>query len=299
MKKEIENYRRTFEAWNKERTVLSAYGKRTGETYTYMPTDDEEFRPCYLEDTCENRQQKFFEARHELPERWWVSDKGTIVSVQGSSEKDYHVTLYLGQCTSTGRLQVVHKEKKYARETIVGLVFPDKMPVIDPGAAENIERKGLNAFRRAEGNMAESESIELHHVNGYIRSKNMQEAFENMKENCNPKNISFLQAQAHRVLSRIGNHAENLYEGNETSEDIKNLGRAITASGIEGPLTYLPGERRNTGNICSTSDVTLQNGTRMSIYDFVNAFLAGKIDGEGNILERPAQVVATRITTEN
>ena len=64
-------------------------------------------------------------------------------------------------------------------------------------------------------------------------------------------------------------------------------------------MTHLPGERRNTGDICSTSDVTLQNGTKMNIYDFVNAFLAGKIDGEGNILERPAQVVATRITTEN
>lgn len=294
MRNIIENYRKTFEAWNKERTVLSAYGKKTGETYTYTPTDDEEFRPCYLEDTCENRQQKFFKARHELPERWWVSDKGTIVSVQCSSEKGYYVTLYLGQCSSTGRLQVVHKEKTYARETIVGLVFPDKMPVIDPGAAEIIERKGLNAFRKAE-----SESVELHHVKGYVRSKNMQEAFESMKENCNPKYISFLQTQAHRVLSRIGNHAGNLYEGNETPEDIEALGRAITASGIEEPLMYLPGERRNTGEICRTSDVTLENGMKMSVNDFAAAFLTGAIDGEGNILEKPAQVVATRITTEN
>lgn len=52
-----------------------------------------------------------------------------------------------------------------------------------------------------------------------------------MKENCNPKYIRFLQAQAHEVLSRIGNHPGNLYNGNETSEDVKNLGRAITASG--------------------------------------------------------------------
>lgn len=299
MRNIFENYKKVFEAWNKERTVLSTCGRKTGRIYTYTPTDDEEFRPCYLEDTCENRQQKFFKARHELSEKWWISDKGTIVSVQGSSEKDYHVTLYVGTCTSTGRLQVVHKGEKYAREIIVGLVFPDKMPVIDPGAAEIIERKGLNAFRRAEGNMAESESIELHHVKGYIRSKDMQEALENMKENCNPKYISFLRAQAHRVLSRIGNHTGNLYEGNETPEDIEALGRAITASRIEKPLTYLPGERRNTGDICSTSDVTLQNGTRMSIYDFANAFLTGKIDGEGNILERPAQVVAARITAEN
>lgn len=299
MKNTIENYRKTFEVWNKEKTVLSVYSKRTGETYIYTPTDDEEFRPCYLEDTYENRQQKFFKARHELPKRWWVSDKGTIIRVEGSHKKGYRVTLYLGQCSSTGRFQVVHKKKVYARETIVGIVFPDKIPIIDPMAAEIIERKGLNAFRKARGNIAKSESIELHHVNGYIKSKNMREAIENMKENCNPKYIRFLQAQAHEVLSRIGNHPGNLYNGNETSEDIKNLGRAITASGIEEPLTHLPGERRNTGDICSTSDVTLQNGTKMNIYDFVNAFLAGKIDGEGNILERPAQVVATRITTEN
>ena len=205
-----------------------------------------------------------------------------VIIVEGSHKKDYRVTLYLGQCSSTGRFQVVHKKKVYARETIVGIVFPDKIPIIDPMAAEIIERKGLNAFRKARGNMAKA----LHHVNGYIRAKNMREAFENMKENCNHKYIRFL--QAHEVLSRIGNRPGNLYNGNETSEDIKNLGRAITASGIEEPLTHLPGERRNTGDICSTSDVTLQNGTKMSIYDFANAFLAGKVDGEGNILERPA-----------
>ena len=101
-----------------------------------------------------------------------------VIRVEGSHKKDYRVTLYLGQCSSTGRFQVVHKKKVYARETIVGVVFPDKIPIIDPMAAEIIERKGLNAFRKARGNMAKSESIELHHVNGYIRAKNMREALK-------------------------------------------------------------------------------------------------------------------------
>ena len=298
MRNIFDNYKKTFESWNKERTALSVYSAKTDETYTYTPTEDEEFRQCHLEDTYKNRKQKFFKARHELPKRWWVSDRGTIIRVEGSKKKGYHVTLYLGQYSSTGRLQVVHKKKAYARETIVGLVFPDKIPVIDPGAAAVIEDKGLNAFRKARRNMTKSESVELHHVNGYVKSENMQEALEKMKENCNPKYIRFLQTQTHEILNRVGNHAKNLYTGNENIEDIQTFSAAVASSGVEEPVCYIPEEKRNTGEICRTSDVTLENGMKMSVNDFATAFLTGVIDGEGNILEKPVPVVAKKITKE-
>lgn len=298
MRNVIENYKKAFEAWNKERTALSVYSAKTDEIYTYTPAEDEEFRQCHLEDNCENRKQKFFKARHELPKRWWVSDRGTIIRVEGSRKKGYHVTLYLGQYSSTGRLQVVHKKKAYARETIVGLVFPDKIPVIDPGAAAVIEDKGLNAFRKAKRNMPKSESVELHHVNGYVKSENMQEALANMKENCNPKYIRFLQTQTHEILKRVGNHAKNLYAGNESTEDIQVFSVAVASSGMEEPVCYIPGEKRSTGDICKAPDVTLENGMKMSINDFATSFLTGVIDGEGNILEKPVPVVAKQIAKE-
>lgn len=298
MRNIIDIYRKTFEAWNKERTALSVYSAKTDETYTYTPAENEEFRQCHLEDTCENRKQKFFKARHALSKRWWISERGTIIRVEGSKKKGYHVTLYLGQCTRKGRLQVRRKKKVYARETIVGLVFPDKIPVIDPGTAAVIERKGLNAFRKARGNMSKAESVELHHVNGYVKSKNMKEAFENMKENCNPKYIRFLQAHTHKVLSKVGNHVKNLYAGNESVEDIQAFSAAVTSSGVEEPVFYIPGEKRNTGDICRTPDVTLENGLKMSINNFATAFLTGVIDGEGNILEKPVPVVTKKITKE-
>lgn len=298
MRNIIDIYRKTFEAWNRERTALSVYSAKNDEIYTYTPAEDEEFRPCHLEDTCENRKEKFFKARHELSKRWWISERGTIIRVEGSKKKGYHVTLYLGQCTRKGRLQVRRKKNVYARETIVGLVFPDKIPVIDPGAAAVIERKGLNAFRKARGNMSKAESVELHHVNGYVKSENMKEAFGNMKENCNPKYIRFLQAQTHKVLSKVGNHAKNLYAGNESIEDIQTLSAAVTSSGVEDSLCYIPGEKRNTGDICRTPDAVLENEMKMSVYDFATAFLTGVIDGEGNILEKPVPVVAKKIIKE-
>lgn len=124
MRNILNNYKKAFEAWNKERTALSVYCAKTDETYTYTPAEDEEFRQCHLEDICENRKQKFFKARHELPKRWWVSDHGTIIRIEGSKKKGYHVTLYLGQYSSTGRLQVVHKKKAYA--VFCQALFPKK-----------------------------------------------------------------------------------------------------------------------------------------------------------------------------
>lgn len=298
MRNIIDIYRKTFEAWNKKRTTLSVYCRQMDEIYTYIPIEEEEFRQCHLEDTCENRKQKFFKARHGLPKKWWVSDRGTIIRVEGGEKNGYYVTLYLGQYSSTGRLQVKYKDETYARETIVGLVFPDKIPVIDPGAAAVIERKGLNAFRKARGNMSKAESVELHHVKGYVKSKNEKEAFDNMKENCNPKYIRFLQTQTHKVLSKVGKHAKNLYSGNESVEDIQALSAAVTSSGMEEPVCYIPGEKRNTGDICRTPDAVLENERNMSVYDFATAFLAGVIDGEGNILEKPVPVVVKQITKE-
>ena len=287
MRNIIDIYRKTFEAWNKERTVLSVYCEKTDETYTYTPAENEEFRQCHLEDTRENRKQKFFKARHELSKRWWISDRGTIIRVEGRKEKGYHVTLYLGQCTRKGRLQVRRNKKAYSRETIVGLVFPEKIPVVDPGAAAVIERKGLNAFRKATGNMSKAESVELHHVNGYVKSENMKEAFENMKENCNPKYIRFLQTQTHKVLSKVGNHVKNLYAGNEKAEDIQALSAAVASSEMEEPVCYIPGEKRNTGDICRTPDVTLENGTKMSIYDLADMLhIVGKITFANDICKK-------------
>lgn len=146
--------------------------------------------------------------------------------------------------------------------------------------------------------MDKSESVELHHVNGYVKSENMHDALENMKENCNPKYIRFLQTQTHEILNRVGNHAKNLYMGNDSIEDIQTFSAAVTSSGVEDPVCYMPGEKRNTGDICRTPDITLENGMKMSINDFASAFLAGAIDGEGNILEKPVPVVAKKLTKE-
>ena len=146
--------------------------------------------------------------------------------------------------------------------------------------------------------MSKAESVELHHVKGYVKSKNKKEALDNMKENCNPKYIRFLQTQTHKILSKVGNHVKNLYAGNESVEDIQAFSAAVTSSGVEEPVCYIPGEKRNTGDICRTPDDTLQNGMKMSINDFATAFLTGVIDGAGNILEKPVPVVAKKITKE-
>ena len=95
MRNIIDIYRKTFEAWNKKRTTLSVYCRQMDEIYPYIPIEEEEFRLCLLEDTCENRQLNFIKARHWLPKKWWVSDRGTIIRVEGDEKNGYYVTLCL------------------------------------------------------------------------------------------------------------------------------------------------------------------------------------------------------------
>ena len=265
MKKDRKNsgaYAKIFEEWNKNRTPLTL----NGEDFTYIPESGEEFRQCYLADTKNNTQQRFYKARHGLPKNWWVSDQGTIVRVMGSKKAGYRVALYYGQ--SGPRLQVRIKKDAYPREAIVGLVFADKLPYIDGKTAECIEEKGLKAFRRNRNGTG----VEVHHCSSYVPFNTRAEAMRNLKVNCNPKNIRFLLSKMHDILAHMQPCMKRLYSGTETIEDIHTLGEEISRAGVGDRTTsFLPGESGRQGDVVTTpvnDNVKFENNNSMSLQQF-------------------------------
>ena len=294
MKKDnCKKYQSVFNGWNKNRIAVETFLMSMDEPYIYVPKEGEEFRQCYLSDRKANRSQKFYKARHEMPKNWWVSNYGTILTVEGNDIKGYSVVLYLGQFTSTNRLQVKIKGKAYARETIVGLVFADKIPFIDLGVAEIIERKGLSAFRKIKGKNVETQGIELHHQEGYQKSLNVKEALDNLIENCNPKHIRFLQSSMHKMLTIIGDHNERLYKGETRVVDLQAISKAASTVKMSEPFAYIPGEKKYTGDVVTVNTLKYEDGKTTDLYTFVNEWIQGKRNGEGMKSMIPIPMVVT------
>lgn len=173
IRKNYKYYKEIFDKWNKERTVLEF-----NNLIKYTPKLNEIFRPCYLPESAKG--EPFYKARHALPKYWYISNYGTMLTVQ-----DGRVELYIGQVTSSDRLQacIYYRGDRYvlSREAIVALVFNDEVHCTDC-ARELIDKQGIKAFNR--GNY--SKCVELHHTKGYIRpikSMDVVQVMQNLPQN--------------------------------------------------------------------------------------------------------------------
>lgn len=191
-KKNYKHYQEIFKEWDAERTKLSF-----NDYIIYQPKDDEEFRQCYLPETA--KEQPFYKARHALPKYWYISNYGTMLTLQNNK-----VELFVGQISSSDRLQAcfIYDKNRYvlSREAIVALVFSEEVHCTDC-ARELIEKQGVKAFNR--GNY--SRSIELHHVHGYqkpVKPMDVYEIMKNLAINCDFDAIELVTRLEHDLIHR-------------------------------------------------------------------------------------------------
>lgn len=190
IKKNYKYYQAIFNQWNENRTKL------TFKDYVvYTPKEDEIFRPCYLPESSKG--EPFYRARHALPKYWYVSNYGTMITVQNG-----RVELYIGQISTSDRLQSCFyvKVERYSlsRESIVALVFNESVQCSDC-ARELIEKKGVKSFNRG----GYSKSVELHHSKGYlhpVRWMDVYQIMENVPINCALDRIELLTAMEHNYV---------------------------------------------------------------------------------------------------
>lgn len=191
-KKNYKQYQTIFNQWDAERTKLSF-----NDYIIYQPKDDEEFRQCYLPETA--KEQPFYKARHAMPKYWYVSNYGTMLTLQNG-----RVELYVGQISSSDRLQTCfyYSGDRYvlSREAIVALVFNEDVHCT-ACAKELIEKQGVKAFNR--GNY--SKSVELHHVHGYkkpVKPMDVYEIMKNLAINCDFDAIELVTRLEHDLIHR-------------------------------------------------------------------------------------------------
>lgn len=249
-------YKKKFEAWNKNRTPLRYPNK--GETlFTYIPLsqEQEEFRQCYLPDTSKNENIPFFKVRHVLPPYWFVSNRGYIVSAYND------IILYTGQVNQENRLQVKFKdvaeierlkrlkkkvekipEKVLPYEAIKAMCFPESLKYPEKKALEMIMKTGLKAF-----NSQEKLFVELHHDNKYIFAETKADALKNLPENSNVEHLSFLTVNVHDILDGLGGEMDP----DKISEKICT---AVDKANITQPLIIFPGDKQKAGKIINLID---------------------------------------------
>lgn len=183
-------YQQIFRQWNENRIELTFKDE-----IVYQPKEDEVFRPCYLPESSKG--EPFYKARHALPKYWYVSNYGTMLTVQNG-----RVELFVGQISSSNRLQSCfnYKGDRYvlSRESIVALVFNESVHCSDC-ARELIEKKGVKAFSRG----GYSTSVVLHHSKGYLQPVRLMDVYqimENVPINCALDRIELLTAMEHNYV---------------------------------------------------------------------------------------------------
>lgn len=246
------DYQKIFNKWNEKREPIKV--KVDDQEYIYEPAEGEEFRQCYVANSHKNKGLTFLKARNELPKYWFVSNRGTILTV-----KNNEITVYLGQFSGR-RLQVRCDNQTYSREVIVGLVFADQMLYISPRVRKKIEEEGLQAFK----SKRKGQKVEAHHINLYVQSDNILGSLQNLKINACPQNIMFLLEHEHKLLT--------IYSG--SGDELEKIKKA-SEKPIDCPRLIMQGDEPRSGQV---RDITIDKLMRFEEpRSFIIAFLRANI----------------------
>lgn len=132
-------YQEIFEKWNNRRTSLEI-----PRLLIYQPKDDEEFRQCYLPETAKG--QPFYKARHSLPKYWFVSNYGTILTLEHDIP-ELLVDIVTDEDKIASSFDYGGLTYQIDNDALVALVFNTES-YIETAAKEIIEIKGIKAFTK-------------------------------------------------------------------------------------------------------------------------------------------------------
>lgn len=138
-KKNYKYYQEVFERWDKRRTPLELR-----RLLRYTPKEDEIFRPCYLPESSKG--EPFYKARHALPKYWFVSNYGTMITVENDIPE-----LFVNIVTDEDKIESTFDYDGWTyqigNDALVALVFNDES-YIEETAKEIIEENGIKAFTK-------------------------------------------------------------------------------------------------------------------------------------------------------
>lgn len=166
-------YQKQFKKVLKEKIPIS---DKNGEIYEIQT--GEEFKQCYNS----NKEDK---ARNIFPPYWFISNYGTLISLNGKTPKKLHPSK---KFNDTREVWFCFKKDNIsyniANYQLVALLFGAKFT---PKAQELINAKGLKAFGNKKG------FIQVHHIKGYDDNKPT-------KYNCNVETLLICTKEEHDLL---------------------------------------------------------------------------------------------------
>lgn len=201
IRKTAAQYLKIFREWQKEALKSKNYNVVSAKNHSQQITiqsltrsELQNFRQCYTTD----KTTKYYKARHQLPKYWFLSDKGTLLTVANGKVELY--TAYITKKTLKAREQ--YKISKYSigvdPAVLVGFVFGCDCT---SKAEKLINCNGLRALQVG--------IVDLHHKKGYAHAKNADKLKEELKENriknCKLKDILFCTHKEHDMLTYMPN----------------------------------------------------------------------------------------------
>ena len=201
IRKTAVQYLKIFREWQKEALKSKNYNVVSAKNHSKQITiqsltrsELQNFRQCYTTD----KTTKYYKARHQLPKYWFLSDKGTLLTVANGKVELY--TAYITKKTLKAREQ--YKISKYSigvdPAVLVGFVFGCDCT---SKAEKLINCNGLRALQVG--------IVDLHHKKGYAHAKNADKLKEELKKNriknCKLKDILFCTHKEHDMLTYMPN----------------------------------------------------------------------------------------------
>lgn len=198
-----QKYLEKFETWKQEKLKNEDYFiKGSVENYITTKTELESFSQCYTK----NESQKYFKARNQLPQYWFISDKGTLVTASRNGisfvKPSIRGSLNVNKKGLTHRREVYElscskKGKKGKFDgltlevgTLVSLVFGG---TASQEAEELLNKYGLKVFAE--------QMVTLHHIEGYKYGLTKEEIESYRSYNCDISRTQFVTFWEHKVLT--------------------------------------------------------------------------------------------------
>lgn len=248
-RKTAAQYLKIFKEWQKEALKSKIYNVASAKNHSKQiiiqsltRSELQKFTQCYTTD----KTTKYYRARHQLPKYWFLSDKGTLLTVANGKVELY--TAYITKKTLTAREQ--YKISKYSigvdPAVLVGFVFGCDCT---SKAEKLINCNGLQALQVG--------VVDLHHKKGYTHAKNVENLKEELKKNraknCTLKDIMFCTHKEHETLTYMPNTNDITAEA-----EYKQLQRIInTFSDVKAPIAII--QDNNCGGYITENIVDIKN----------------------------------------